>query len=94
MADAHEYEPPPLPAVGWKVRKNFGPRSSMSWPHFGEVRAIVDDRIIVVMRYSKRHGDYIYEVVDRIDINEFKWYDIKNDKGVIVTHSKFSEHHG
>lgn len=45
-----------LPNVGDKIRLNYGPQNINTWKHFGVVRVVVDDHIVV--RRWDRHRRY------------------------------------
>jgi hypothetical protein len=55
-----------FPPVGSRVRVDFGPGNPNTWRYAGEVRAIIDDEIMVVRRWVPKRRGYKYECVDCI----------------------------
>lgn len=63
--DYPKYERP-LPAVGDRIRMFAGPSNPNNWMCAGEVRAIVDDRAIVVKRWFPVKRFHGYLVIDQL----------------------------
>jgi hypothetical protein len=43
------------------VRIDYGEGNFATWPHAGEVRAVVDDALMVVRRWVPRRKSHVYE---------------------------------
>jgi hypothetical protein len=50
-----------FPPVGARVSIDYGPENHATWPCSGEVRAIVDDEIMVVRRWVPSRKAYTHE---------------------------------
>jgi hypothetical protein len=58
----------PFPQVGDRVREFWGPRNPNNWACAGEVRAVLDDEVIVVRRWNpyKRFHRWVI-------ISQYEW---------------------
>ena len=62
----------PFPEVGDRVRLDYGPDNHSTWPCAGEVRAIVDDEIMVVKRWIPGSKAHRWETFTRVQWHVWK----------------------
>lgn len=65
-----------LPAVGTKIKRDYGAGNPNTWKHWGEVRAVVDDHLIV-RRWQPHRRVHGLEIVTPEDWSYGKAWRVK-----------------